>query len=78
MSLLGNVCLHLETSGADADGKAICLACGAPVQVELTVGCLREAAEAIRRDFGRYGRHSRRCVETDEGWVCASDCRMMK
>jgi hypothetical protein len=72
-----NACLHREMPDVDEDGRAICTACGQPVQATLTPSLLAETFEMVRRDHGSYGHHSMRCVDTPDGWVCADDCRML-
>lgn len=71
-------CAHSETTPADEDGYAICCACGARIPTRLTPALLHSTFDALLRDHGRYGRHSRRCVNSDLGWVCADDCRMVR
>lgn len=72
-----NACSHRRMTDADEDGKAVCVGCGAVVQVALTSTVLTETFEMVRRDFGSLGgRHSMRCVDTPEGWCCADDCQI--
>ncbi len=65
-----NWCMHLKTTATDEDGKAICLKCGATIQLVLTRELFMETVEQVKRS----GYHSMDCVETDEGWCCASGC----
>lgn len=71
MSVFGTHCLHRTYSAPDELGEAICFECGARVSVVLTPASISRAAETVRR-----GRHSRLCVDTPHGWVCATDCTM--
>ena len=76
MSEFWNPCTHAQTSGPDEMGEAICASCGNRVRTTLTLPNLLETFDLMRRDHGRYGRHSRRCVDSDLGWVCADDCTL--
>jgi hypothetical protein len=73
-----SLCLHLDLTPVDADGYGLCTACGARVVCVLTPTVLHASIDAIKRDHGRYGRHSRACVDSDLGWVCAPDCGLVR
>jgi hypothetical protein len=71
-----NFCAHEHTTNPDEMGEALCAACGNVVRTTLTLANLTDTFERIRRDHGRFGRHSMRCVHSDLGWVCADDCAL--
>lgn len=71
-----NWCAHEATTPKDPSGGCVCLDCG-----EYVAGILNDlhaAFDAIWRDYGMSGRHSKRCVMVDDGWVCADDCGIAK
>jgi hypothetical protein len=70
----GGVCLHGDLSGPDAVGGRLCLGCG--VHVPGLRADIMRGIEMMRRDFGVGGRHLMRCVETPDGWCCASGCEI--
>lgn len=65
------ICPHRELVGEpDELGQVLCCQCGALVTVVLTHTLFQRTAEMIRR--APY--HTSRCVETDVGWACPTDC----
>jgi hypothetical protein len=70
-------CDHKQTSPVDEMGDAICADCGKVIRKVLTEAGFMEAANAVYRDYGHFGHHSKRCVHLEDGgWICASDCRI--
>jgi hypothetical protein len=70
-------CGHWEMTAPDENGVAICVKCGTAIVGQiLTRDLLVEAFERVRRDHGSYGAHSMACVDTPDGWCCATDCTM--